>query len=255
MPDLPTSVRLSLWATRAFAGGLDLSTALRLAAPDADHLTGGEPTLAAWRDLGERAVLVALPRPGRLHGLPRGDADFTDAALEAGECVYVPGVGGALVPDVREFGPAGDTGLAVSWVAHGCDPTPAHVLDAWSLRDADRTLRGELAAAVELLERSSTTPWASRGLRDLADEQLGAGRWGLPDDLPAAAYRLLRTAATLAHAARLGLAAPDDSLEARSATDRADALRRLGDVADTALAHVTNVAALHLAGYRPGRDD
>ena len=108
MTVLPASVRLALWATRALGGELDLPTALRLATPDADHVQGALARLQLWRDLGERVVLVALPRPGDLTGLPRGVLEFSGAAAEARECVFVPGVGGALVPEVDEFGPEGD---------------------------------------------------------------------------------------------------------------------------------------------------
>lgn len=255
VPNLPTTVRLSLWATRAFATGLDLRTALRLAAPDADHMEGALDTLAAWRDLGERVVLVALPRPGDLSDLPRGGPDFVDAALEAGECAYVPGIGGALVPQIEEFGPVGDTGLSVRWASHECASTPTYVLDAWSLRDVDRSLRRELAAATALLEEHANAPWASRGLRDLAEEELGAGRWGLPEGLSPTAHRLLRTAGIVAQAARLGIGAPDDSVVAAASARRAEALRGLAASADAALARATCIAALDLAGLRPGRED
>ena len=50
-------------------------------------------------------VLVALPRPGDLSGMPRGSADLVAAATEAGECVFVPGIGGALVPTIEPSAP------------------------------------------------------------------------------------------------------------------------------------------------------
>lgn len=248
MADLPTSVRLSLWATRAFSGAVGLPTAVRLSAPDADHVEGALTTLQAWSDLGERVVLVALPRPGDLGGLPRGGADFIDAALAAGECVFVPGVGGALVPEVSEYGPEGDRGLAVRWAAHDCDPVPTHVIEALSLREIDRHVRAELMSATAALESGGGGPWASRELRELADEKVGSGRWGLPDDLPSGAGRLIRLSGVVAAAARLALDHPDDSIDRFAVQDRREVLLRLAALGERSLAEATCVGALALAG-------
>ncbi|HEY5248361.1 MAG TPA: hypothetical protein VIJ15_07940, partial [Dermatophilaceae bacterium] len=98
MSVLPVCVRLALWATAAYAGRLTVEAAVRRAHPDIDEVSGDLDHLNLWLGLGERAVLVAQPRPGNLSGMPRGSAELLAAATDAGECVYVPGIGGALVP-------------------------------------------------------------------------------------------------------------------------------------------------------------
>src|SRR6476660_3058787 len=109
MPELPASVRLALWTTHAWATGGRLEDAMRLATPDADHVAGDLDRLALLRDLGEQALLVALPAPGDLAGLPKAMVEAQGAAADSGECVFVPGIGGMLVPSVSTSGgrPAG----------------------------------------------------------------------------------------------------------------------------------------------------
>ena len=255
MPVLPASVRLALWATSAYGGGVGLDEAIRLATPDADSVDGAEARLEVWRDLGERVVLVALVRPGDLTGLPSGPADFLAAALEAGECVFVPGLGGALVPQVGEYGPAGDEGFLVRWVPYDCDPTPAHVLDGLSLRETEREVRQQIREATTELEAGGSVPWGSRGLAQLAHERVYQGRWGLPTGVTPRAAGLLALSAAMGELARLGLDSPDDGPTASAVETRRLTLRRLAAAGDRALTTATNVAALGLAGYRRGRDD
>jgi hypothetical protein len=97
MPALPLSVRFALWATVAVRGEMDPDDAVVAAHPDVDDITG-EPAgrLELWRDFGESAVLVALPRPGDLTGMPRAELAGSGAAATSGECVFVPGIGGLL---------------------------------------------------------------------------------------------------------------------------------------------------------------
>src|SRR6476661_1377386 len=104
MPELPASVRLSLWTTHAWATGSALENAVRRALPDVDHVEGDLDRLALWRDLGERALLVALPAPGDLVGMPRAAPEVLAAAADGGECVFVPALGGLLVPSISSFG-------------------------------------------------------------------------------------------------------------------------------------------------------
>lgn len=255
MPNLPVSLRLSLWATRALGGGVDVDDAVRLSSPDADHLEGARPVLETWRDLGERVVLPALARPGDLTHLPRGDAAFVAAAADAGECVFVPGLGGALVPDVAEFGPEGDRGLAVRWRAHDTHPFPPHVLDAWSLREVERELANVMIEVADVLTDAAAGPWASRGPRELAEERLDTTTWGLPDGVPTRAAALIARAGIVGAAARLGLETPDDGVVGRDVARRRAALIALAADADRALTRAGAVAALALAGLRPGRDD
>ena len=82
MPELPASVRLALWTTAAWNGGPSLEKALAAALPDVDHVAGDLGRLDLWHDLGERALLVALPAPGDLAGVPSARPEAQGAADE-----------------------------------------------------------------------------------------------------------------------------------------------------------------------------
>ena len=256
MSTLPVCVRLALWASAAFAGRVSLQEAVDRAHPDLDHVTGDLPRLSLWRDLGERAVLVALPRPGNLSGMPRGSAELIAAATDAGECVYVPGIGGALVPSIEAFGPAGDQGTGVNWSAYDCDPVPVHTLDALSLPEIEQTFRHELMEHTAAIETLDTKPWAGSPFRSMADE-LGLSSWGLPDGLPRRACSIITMAALVGVATEIGLSdqAQSQILTSTIAEQRRVALTRLNASADTAMAAAATVAALSLAGLRPGQRD
>jgi len=255
MSVLPLCVRLSLWVTAAYAGQLTVGAAVRRAHPDLDHVTGDLGRLSLWRDLGEGVVLVALPRPGNLAGMPRGSADLVAAATEAGECVYVPGLGGALVPTIEHFGPADDQGTRVTWSAYDCDPVAVHTLEALSLSEIEQAFRQDLMEHTRAIEALDARPWASSALRSIADE-LTVSQWGLPAGLPTRATRIITMAATVAAATELGLSdqAQSQVLTGTAAGQRARVLTALDASADSAMAAAARVAALSLAGLRPGRD-
>lgn len=253
MPELSASARLSLWGTSYFAGLSELEAALERTAPDADHHEGARSWLATRRSLGERVVLLALPRPGDPSDLP-GGSDLRAAAIEVGECVFVPGLGGALVPAVHEYGPVGDRGLAVRWTAHDSDPVASHVLDAWSAREVER----EFSAAVQTATRAladAPTPWLSRGLADHAVDRLGAADWGLPLGLNPRTVRIISLAGAVGELTSLALRAPQDGTSAAVIDARRRVLRDLQRGGELALTRAVNIAALHLAGLRPGRED
>ncbi len=253
MPDLPASARLSLWATSYLAGLTELEAALAHTAPDADHHEGAGSWLTARRSLGERVLLVALPRPGDPTDLPGGSA-LQAAALDAGECVFAPGLGGALVPEVAEYGPVGDQGLAVRWSAFDSDPVAAYVLDGWSARDAERDVRSAVASATEALA-NSPSPWLSRGLADQAQGLLDGQRWGLPLGLNPTAVRVIALAGTVIELTSLALESPQDGTSAGAIETRRQVLSELQRAAERALSRSVNAGALHLAGLRPGRTE
>jgi len=256
MSVLPVSVRLSLWATAAFAGRLSVEEAVTRAHPDLDHVAGDLAHLALWQGLGERAVLVALPRPGNLSGMPRGSADLVAAATEAGECVYVPAIGGAMVPTMEHFGPADDEGTSVSWTAYDCDPVPAHALEGLSLSEIERAFRHELAEHTAAIEALDAKPWSGSPFRSIADG-LSIGQWGLPDGLPARATTIITMAALVSVATGLGLSdqAQSQVLTGVATEKRRVALARLDSSADTAMAAAATIGALSLAGLRPNHHD
>jgi hypothetical protein len=256
MSVLPVCVRLALWATAAYAGKVTVDEAVERAHPDLDLFTGDLDRLSLWRQLGERAVLVALPRPGDLSGMPRGSADLFAAATEAGECVYVPGIGAALVPTIENFGPADDQGTRVTWSSYDCDPVPVHTLEALSLSEIERGFRQELTERTRAIEALDAGPWAGSAFRSKADE-LSIGQWGLPGGLPSRATHIITMAAMIGVATELGLSdqAQSQILTGTVAEQRRIQLNCLDASADMAMAAAATVAALSMAGLRPSHHD
>lgn len=249
MSDLPAAVRLSLWVTAAWAGHLDLDKALRRALPDADDVAGDVGHLATWQEFGERVLACALPRAGDLSGMPRGNPELNAAATESGECVYVPAIGGALVPSVEIFGPAGDEGMTVRLTAYDCAPTPAHRLEELHESQIERELRTTLATATGVLEALDVQPFLGSSLRAQADEASTLRSWGLPPGIPGRALRILQTAGTVGAAVDFALS-NSPAVDLASDIDRQRMLRALQSATDKAMAHATTAAALHLAGMR-----
>lgn len=251
MPELPASVRVALWVTHAWATGAPLTDALRLALPDVDHTEGLVEQVRVWRDLGEAALLVALPGPGDLAGLPRCGPIATDAAVEAGEAIFVAGLGGMLVPTVSTFGSPGAQGLRIDWFEHDADPLPPHRVEALELSQLERHLRRQLLESIDELDRIGGTPWADNLARDLVDERLGA-RWSLPDSLPPRARKVIGLAGTVSVAVDVGLES-SGAVTAAHDSARTDALRRLSRECERTLADATNAACAQIAGWIPSR--
>ncbi len=252
MSDLPASVRLSLWITAAWSGHLDVDEALRRALPDIDHVDGDVEHLHVWQDLGQRVLACALPRPGATADLPRGNADLAAAATEAGECVYVPGIGGAVVVRLEEFGPEGDVGLMAHLTAYDCDPVPTHRLEALQESQIERMLRTEILAAASELEGLDIQSWAGSPLRAHADDHVRLTDWGLPPGIPGRMLRVLQQAALVEAAATLGLER-SPAVGAHEDLRRHRLLQSLQQAADTTMAQACTVAALTIAGMRPTR--
>lgn len=250
--ELPASVRVALWGTEVLAGRLAAEDLPGRALPDLDHCTGLVDPVETWRDVGERAVLVALPRPGDLAGMPLGSPELADAATLAEECVFVPGVGGALVPEIAEFGPEGDRGWQATWTAYPADPVATHRVEALDLGQTELTLRRELADLTDALTGAGAPPFGVAAQRGAARARAAAdraGRWGLPPGMPPRAARIVDLAGTVLTLADLGLDTVTSTLDSSTTVSRTDLLRRVRSQASRALADATNVAALHL-GYR-----
>ena len=256
MPELPASVRLALWTTRAWAGGVSVAEAVERSMPDVDHVAGDLDRLTLWQELGEQALLVALPVPGDLHGMPRAPVAAQGAAAAAGECVFVPGLGGVLVPTVSTFGSGSatlrgpDVGTRVDWAAYDADPVPRHRVEGLDASQLERHLREELMRATAELEVTGGQPFDREAAREMADTALG-GHWGLPPGLPGRAARVIVMAGTVGRVVDVALATPDGGLTATHSAAREAQLRRLQRSADRALADATNAACAVLAGWRP----
>lgn len=252
MSTLPASIRLALWATSAYAGHVDLGEAVRRALPDLDHVDGAAEPLQLWSDLGEQVLCVALPRPGQIATMPRSNQGLVAAATESGECVFVPALGGALVPTMETFGPEGDTGWRATWTHYDADPVPVHQLAALDEREIERGLRAHLVDLTQELDSLDLSPWAGSGVRDEADTRTAISTWGLPPGLPPQALRVIVLAGTIAAASELGLQ-QTPTLDVTSHGRRERLLRDLLAVAETSLAGAATAAALDLAGLRHTR--
>ncbi len=255
MPAVPASVRLALWVTSAWAGRTPTADVLRNALPDVDHVAGDLDRLELWRTLGEQALLVGLPAPGDLTGLPVATPEALGAAATVGECVFVPGLGGMLVPTLSTFGTpraktAKDTGLRVDWTAYDAQPVARHRIEALDASTLERHLREQVLETTEHLTATGGQPFGAEAARTMADAALG-GRWGLPEDLPSRARRVIVLAGTVGTAVDLALMHRDDALDVTTSGRRRLLLQRLQRDADRALADATNLACAVLAGWRP----
>lgn len=246
---LPASVRVALWASAAYAGRLALEDVPGRALPDLDHHEGLVERLALWRDVGEQIVLVALPRPGDLTGMPRGSAALVAAATEAEELVYVPGVGGALVPVIERYGPPGDQGWQSRWRPFDADPVPEHVVQAAALPEAELRLRQEVARLTGQLTEADRVPLSGHGLEGRARRVL-EDDWALPEGLPPRAVRVVELAGSVSALADSGLHPRLQVADGHGTLQRERILQELRDRASAALVAATNVAAMHLVGWR-----
>lgn len=249
MTALPLSARAAIWASAVLAGRVEVEHARSRAHAGVTDVVGTLPEPGSWPPAGERVVLVALPRPGSFSGMPRAPRLSLAAALDAGECLVAPTVGGLLVPQLRSFGPPGDEGRLLTWTAHPADPIPRHTVEALDLRELGRALAEALLEATSALEAAGGIPWRAWEAHPRPDAQEAI----LPDGLPARGLALLVQAATVHALALDGLELEQlgPALDAGTSTARSGALRRLLDVADDALVGATNVCAMVLAGWRP----
>ncbi len=250
MSSLPASVRLSLWVTAAWSGHLDVDEAVRRALPDLDHVDGDVAYFRLWQELGERVLACALPRPGDVRGVPQGNPELLAAATESGECVYVPGIGGAVVVQLEEFGPEGDVGTMAHLTAYDCDPVPVHRLEQLHATQIERAFRQDLLAAAGALEGLDIQPWAGSTLRAQADDHVDFTDWGLPPGLPGKAVRVLQQAALVGAAIDLGITT-SPAVGAQEDRARHRLLRDLQQATDAAMADACTIAALALAGMHP----
>jgi hypothetical protein len=248
MPVLPASVRVALWASASLNGRSGQADVVARALPDIDAVQGLDEALGWWRDVGEQVVLVALPRPGRHGGMPSGPAEMVAAALAAEELLFVPGVGGALVPQISDYGPADDTGWRIDWTPFSCDPVPRHVVQAMSVSEAELRLRTTLAQLTDRLSLTPGSPMAGAAAEALARRGIRED-WGLPEGLPRRCAKVVELAGAVLHLSDVGLSDSMQSVDSASTTAREPVLRQLRDEASEALATATNVAALSYAGW------
>lgn len=230
---------MALWVGHAWSRDADAESVLRAALPDVDvvlHLADG---LRLWRQLGESAVYVSLPRPGAPGLLPRCSVEASDAAMSAGECLFVAGLGGLLVPTQVAFG-VEDTGLAVRWETHDAEPVPAHRLGGLDVSGADRRLRVAVHDAIDGLGDGG---WVDAWQRQTASAT--QHEWSLPGELPERVRGVIVRAGSVLEVTQAGLEHADGSATAHLTEHRRRTLLTLRTVATDAL----EVAACAGAGY------
>lgn len=251
MPELPASVRVALWATHAWKGTMSIHDAAGRALPDVDHTQGLLDQLTVWRDLGEAAVLVALPSPGATSGLPGCGPVARADAVDAGEALYVAALGGLLVPHHSTYGSEGARAHRIDWMGHDADPVPAHRLEALEPSQLERHLRRRMLAAIDELETVGATPWADDVARDVAEERLGTD-WALPPGLGDRARKVIVLAGSLSVATSVGMGT-SGALTSAEDSRRAAVLRSLHRDCERTLADATNAACAEMAGWVPAR--
>ncbi len=141
----------------------------------------------------------------------------------------------------RRGGPAWDT-----------DPVSQHVLQALSLPDVELTLRREVGAVTDQLAATGSAMVASDRalLETAARRRQQAGPWGLPDGLPPRAVRVIELAGSITSLAEAGLDGRLQAVDSTTTLQRERLLHRLHCHAAAALTAATNLASLHLAGWR-----
>ena len=234
--------------------GTPLEDAVRPRLPDIDHVAGDLDRLALWHDLGRAALLVALPAPGDLAGVPRASAEAQARRGRGGECVFVPGLGGMLVPhdlDLRRRPEGGlDVGTRVDWTAYDAEPVPRHRVEALEASQLERHLLAEparrhgghrRAGRPAVRGRRPPASWPTRrwvaagGCRPGSPAaRLGSSPW------PARSPGRRRRAGGRRRRA-----------DGADATRRQVVLARLQRASERALADATNAACAVLAGWRP----
>jgi hypothetical protein len=153
-PALPVSARMAWWGTAWLRGTVVTDLVLdAVFEQDATHVVAGlggvEGSVALGRALAELRIGgatgfgLALPEPGDPVGIG-GPADFSTAALDAGEAVVAGEVG--LVPR--------RVGAAVEWTAYAASPR-----QLTDVGEADRGLRRALQDAISMLADLDVAHW------------------------------------------------------------------------------------------------
>ncbi|MCH9732116.1 MAG: hypothetical protein K0U84_20990 [Actinomycetia bacterium] len=220
------------WPDLDNAGAVSLLQTLRTAAGSAESL----PT-----------IMLALPIPGDVRGLPAG-TQFGRDAIAAGEAIVVgqPGAAIGLVPDLdypdssdvmgdfeSEFEPEFS---ATSWTVYSLSATtPPEHLD---LGDAEYTLRDAVRAAADALGalRASASGAEVEDPRRMVEQVLEATQvHRIPDHAPPRAMRVLENAAHVDAIITVSSGLIPSGLQSSSEVQLAsDALRPLASVVRTA---------------------
>lgn len=231
---MPRAARFVTWTNAWLAGATSLDEADEgIRADDVAHHVIGlpgqeEPTpallsLGTLRNLGTRALTLALPAPGDPLGLA-GPREFTESALEAGEAVVCEGAGLGLVPHV--------VGAGVQWRVYR-----AHPAAPLSFSEASADLASTLQEVIDQLTGLDVARWRPGVAEVLVDlRQLGrAAHDGLPPGYSPRAEQLAARARRCLLVCELALVDDGGTTTAYEADARRQALRNLEAAARRAL--------------------
>ena len=256
MPSLPVAAALALHGTHALTVDPSrredlLEAAWRTARPRGVELLDNGEWLQEWADSGERVLFVAMPRPGKVTGLPPAlHPDVMTAVLGDGEVLLGGTTGGLATCRITEFGPIGDRGHLLTWTAYPAPVLPRHVVEATDLAALSRGLLAAIADTARRLEALGGAPW--RPADTLPADPI-TRPLAVPKSTPAPAILALDRATRVAALARAGLAIEDSgaALDAATSRERAVILRGLHGTAEDTIVGATNVATMVMAGWRP----
>ncbi|HZE65814.1 MAG TPA: hypothetical protein VE081_04235 [Sporichthyaceae bacterium] len=255
--DPSRSGRLVAWGNAVLAGLVSPDTAAdRVAGADCHRV--GSPDradttlpvlLAGLRSAGVRGLLLVLPVPGDLSGLP-GPSGFNNRALDAGQAVLT--LGGnpqGLVPGVDPVDPDGPPGTVVRWHV---EPVAARVgYHLLSLAEAERELSETLREVTVALAELDLARWRPQLAEALGEIRSGNGAPGLAPGYPGRAHRVLASAQRLAAIADLVRSDPAGAAGAGSTATRDALLRPLATAARRATVAAFNSVAEPLLAASP----
>ncbi|MGQ0467325.1 MAG: hypothetical protein ACT4QG_18655 [Sporichthyaceae bacterium] len=230
------SGRLVAWGNAVLAGLVSPDTAAdKVQGDDRVHriaLPANAETLpvflAGLRPRGVRGLLLVLPVPGDVRGLP-GPASFNADAVVAGEAVLLLGEQpGGLTPSTSRD-PDGPPGVSTVWAASPIDRRVG--TDLPSLSEAERQLTETLREVTEALAGLDLARWRPQIAEALAGIRAGDGCVGLAPGYPGRAHRVLASAQRISAIADLVAAEPDAGIGTGILGTRDALLRQLSAAA------------------------
>ena len=256
MPSLPVAVALALHGTQALAAAASrredlVRSAWRASRPRGVEVLDDGEWFQEWADAGETVLFVALPRPGKILGLPPAlHPDVMTAAISDGEVLLGGTKGGLATCRITEFGPSGDRGRLLTWTAYPAGVIPRHVVEATDLAALSRGLVTAISETSRRLDALGGAPW--RPADTLPADPL-ARALPVPQETPPPVILALDRAARVVEITRAGLAAEESgaALDAATSRERATLLRGLLSAAQDTIVAATNVATMVMAGWRP----
>lgn len=229
----PASATLVAWGNAWLAGHLGADEVADAAQDahgpqvvhDPSRTPADQPLRHALSDLRAEGIdrfRLALPVPGDPLGLT-GPADFTRAAVAAGEAVLVgsPSDAAGLVPEPDD---RGSSYAGIRWSRYTLADAPAA---GPTLAEAEQQLALTLRSTADSLVDLDVADWRPEATQALTAVRRGGDSNALPPGYPPRAHRVAAQAARLATISAVGLADDGGALTGWEADTRRTALREL----------------------------